>query len=47
MNEIICFHQTYEENGYLSNWCESSFTIEGINFNSVEQYMMYKKAIVF
>lgn len=47
MNEIICFHQTYEENGYLSNWYESPFTIEGINFSSVEQYMMYKKAIVF
>lgn len=47
MNEIICFHQTYEENGYLSNWYESPFTIEGINFSSVEQYMMYKKAITF
>lgn len=47
MNEIICFHQTYEENGYLSNLYESLFTIEGINFNSVEQYMMYKKAITF
>ena len=47
MNEIICFHQTYEENGYLSNWYESPFTIEGINFSSVEQYMMYKKATIF
>ena len=47
MNEIICFHQTYEENGYLSNLYESPFTIEGINFSSVEQYMMYKKAITF
>ena len=47
MNKVICFHQTYEENGYLSNWYESPFTIEGINFSSVEQYMMYKKAIVF
>ena len=47
MNEIICFHQTYEENGYLSNWYESPFTIEGISFSSVEQYMMYKKAVCF
>ena len=47
MNEIICFHQTYEENGYLSNWFESPFTIESIIFNSVEQYMMYKKATIF
>ena len=44
---IICFHNPNEENGYLSNWYLSEFTVDGITFNSMEQYMMYKKAEVF
>lgn len=44
---IICFHNPSEENGYLSNWYLSNFTIDKINFSSMEQYMMYSKATLF
>ena len=44
---IICFHNPNEENGYLSNWYPAHFTVEGIEFSSMEQFMMYKKAIRF
>lgn len=45
--EIICFHNPEEENGYLSNWYLSDFSIDGIKFSSMEQYMMYQKASCF
>lgn len=45
--DIICFHNPTEENGYLSNWYLSSFTVDGIAFSSMEQYMMYRKAMCF
>ena len=45
--EIICFHNPDEENGYLSNWYASSFTVDGIVYSSMEQYMMHKKAVYF
>ena len=44
---IICFHNPNEENGYLSNWYLSTFTIQGLEFTSIEQYMMYNKARCF
>ena len=47
MMGIICFHNPEEENGYLSNWYLSNFIVEGILFSSMEQYMMYKKAMCF
>ena len=47
MQEIICFHNPEEENGWLSNWYLSRFTVDGITFSSMEQYMMYMKAEVF
>jgi ribA/ribD-fused uncharacterized protein len=47
MNEIICFHNPNEENGYLSNWYPSRFMVRGIVFSSMEQYMMYRKAMCF
>ena len=43
--KIICFHNPGEENGYLSNWYLSRFTIDNITFSSMEQYMMYNKAV--
>ena len=46
-NNIICFHNPTEENGYLSNWYMSEFTYNDIKFSSMEQYMMYNKAMVF
>ena len=47
MNRIICFHLIDEPNGYLSNWYPSPFTIDGLSFSSVEQYMMHQKAVTF
>lgn len=44
---IVCFHNPDEENGYLSNWYPSRFTVDNANFSSMEQYMMYKKAVCF
>ena len=45
--QIICFHNPNEENGYLSNWYMSPFTADGIRFSSMEQFMMYRKAVAF
>ena len=47
MTEIICFHNPNEENGYLSNWYLSDFSCENVQFSSMEQYMMYQKAVIF
>lgn len=44
---VVCFHNPDEENGYLSNWYPSVFTVNGVQFTSMEQYMMYQKAICF
>ena len=44
---MICFHNPEEQNGYLSNWYRSAFTVDEITFSSMEQYMMFKKAILF
>ena len=44
---IICFHNPNEDNGYLSNWYPSPFTVDGVAFSSMEQFMMYRKAICF
>jgi len=46
-NQVICFHNPEEENGYLSNWYRADFIMDGITFSSTEQYMMYQKARVF
>lgn len=44
---VIRFHNPDEPNGYLSNWYLSDFTFNGIIYSSMEQYMMYQKAICF
>ena len=44
---IVCFHNPDEDNGYLSNWYPSPFTVDGVAFSSMEQFMMYRKAICF
>lgn len=46
-SKIVCFHNPDEENGFLSNWYTSHFEIDGRKFSSMEQYMMYKKAMCF
>lgn len=47
MDKIICFHLIDEPNGFLSNWYPSPFTLDGIPYSCVEQYMMHQKAITF
>ena len=44
---VICFHNPDEENGFLSNWYSSHFLVNDNKFTSMEQYMMYKKAVTF
>ena len=44
---VIGFHNPDEPYGFLSNWYLSEFTIDGITFSSMEQYMMYQKAVLF
>ncbi len=45
--KVIGFHNPEEEYGFLSNWYLSEFRFGGITFSSMEQYMMYQKAILF
>lgn len=47
MRKVIGFHNPDEKYGFLSNWYLSDFMAEGIPFSSMEQYMMYKKAVLF
>lgn len=47
MRNVVCFHNPNEENGYLSNWYPSAFTVDGVSVSSMEQFMMYRKAICF
>lgn len=44
---FIGFHNPDEEYGFLSNWYLSDFIVDGIQFSSLEQYMMYQKAVHF
>lgn len=37
----------YSQKSPYSNWYKSYFTVDGITYNCVEQYMMYQKAILF
>ena len=45
--KIICFHSPDEDNGYLSNWYLSDYIVNGVSFSSMEQFMMYRKAVCF
>ncbi len=45
--QIVYFHNPNEENGYLSNWYPSQFIVDGLTFSSMEQFMMYRKAVCF
>lgn len=47
MYPAIYFHKPKEPYGFLSNWWPSPFTLDGIRFSSVEQYIMYKKCSMF
>ena len=37
----------YFWSGIYSQWNKSDFTIDGMKFTTAEQYMMYKKALLF
>lgn len=47
MNDFICFFDPDDENGYLSNFYPSPFTVGGVAFSSLEQFMMYRKSLCF
>lgn len=47
VKKVIGFHNPNEGYGFLSNWYLSEFCFDGIVFSSMEQYMMYQKAILF
>lgn len=38
---------TFFWGGIFSQWCPSKFTIDGVEYNCCEQYMMLKKALLF
>ncbi len=41
------FHKPEEQNGFLGNWYMSDFTLDNIKFSSMEQYIMYRKCMIF
>ena len=47
MSKIVKFFKRNERNGYMSNWWLADFKINGQVFDSVEQYMMWRKAMLF
>lgn len=38
---------TFFWSGPFSQWCHSPFTLDGLQFATAEQYMMYRKATLF
>ncbi len=47
VRQIIGFHNPEEEYGFLSNWYLSDFQVDDRKYSSMEQYMMYQKAVLF
>ena len=45
--DAVFFHLPEKPNGYLSNWYVSPFDLDSIRFSSVEQYIMYRKCLLF
>lgn len=43
----IFFYKEDAPYGCFSNWYKSSFVVDGIRFNTSEQYIMYQKCIIF
>ena len=44
---VIGFHNPDEPYGWLSNWYFSNFTVDGVDYSSMEQFMMHQKALLF
>ncbi len=45
--EAVFFHRPEEPSGFLCNWFPSSFRIGNLEFSSAEQFLMFKKCILF
>ena len=45
--DAVYFHKPDEPDGYLSNWYPSPFTLDGVQFSSAEQCIMYQKCMIF
>jgi ribA/ribD-fused uncharacterized protein len=45
--DAVFFHKPEEPYGYLSNWYPSPFDLDEIHFSSAEQYIMYRKCMLF
>jgi len=43
----IYFWKPHQNDGYLSNWYKSPFTVEGKNFINSEHYFMWRKVMLF
>lgn len=44
---VIGFHDANEQYGFLSNWYLSHFSIDGVEYSSMEQFIMHQKALLF
>lgn len=47
LESYVFFWHEYETNGCFSQWYKAPFTLEGITYETCEQYMMAKKALLF
>ena len=47
MKNVVCFDNEHPENLCFSNWYRAPFIINGKRFTSIEQFMMYEKAMLF
>ncbi|WP_242838370.1 NADAR domain-containing protein [Ruminococcus flavefaciens] len=45
--DAIFFYKVGDEYGAFSNWAPSEFTVDGVKFNTSEQYIMYRKCLTF
>ncbi len=45
--DAVFFHKPEEPHGFLSNWYPSPFDLDGIHFTSAEQYIMFRKCVIF
>lgn len=45
--DAVFFHKPNEPYGFLSNWSPSPFDLDGLHFTSTEQYIMYRKCMLF
>ena len=46
-SNFVFFWKINEKNAVFSNWYPSNFTVSGIQYNCVEQYIMFQKAKLF